>query len=152
MFLLGLLCWNAVLEIQGCGGKRKGGYGDKGGKGEVNKDPPAVPGPCKCIGSDAFKDSKKKFKKFPEDTGKWCNKWDFEYSRSCKDDENDDKDWKMEWCDKKYCLVADDCELDDVETQYAGNFAEDHKMNGKWSSKNCDESLYPKTEENKTSP
>jgi hypothetical protein len=61
------------------------------------------------------------------------------------------EDWKAEWCDKIYCLVPKDCEVGDVELQYDGNFGtgaadEDdaaHKMDGYWSSKNCDASLWP---------
>jgi hypothetical protein len=89
-----------------------------------------------------YKDSKKFFKKFPEDAGKWCNKWDLEYNRQCKNEDNDDPVWKMEWCEKTYCLVPKDCELDDTEVQYEGKYAEEHGMDQMWSSKNCDESLY----------
>jgi hypothetical protein len=137
-FLFGLLAVNAVLEIQGCGGGE--GYGGKSEKGEVNPNPPKAPGPCECVGNPVFEDSKRMFKKFPADTGKWCNQWDKEFNRRCSSDEEND-DWKPEWCDKIYCLVKKDCELDDVEIQYDGNFKEDG-YDSMWSSKNCDASLY----------
>jgi hypothetical protein len=150
MFLFGLLSWKALLEIQGCGGGGMG-YGGKAEKGEVNPNPPKTPGPCECIGNDAFKDSKKMFKKYPEDAGKWCNQWDKEFNRRCSDkQDDDDTDWKAEWCDKIYCIVPKDCELDDVEKMFDGNFEEDHGMDGMWSSKNCDASLY--AAETTTSP
>jgi hypothetical protein len=154
MFLVGLLCWNAVLAIQGCGGGNGGGgggYGGKSEKGEVNANPPAPPGPCECIGGDQYKDSKKMFKKFPEDTGKWCNQWDKEYHRRCQDTSEDHDDWNMDWCEKLYCLVPKDCELDDTEIQYDGNFEEEHGMDSMWSSKNCDSSLWS-SEESTSSP
>jgi hypothetical protein len=138
----------AVLEIQGCGGGE--GYGGKAAKGEVNPNPPKAPGPCECVGNPTFKDSKKMFKKFPEDTGKWCNQWDKEYNRRCSDDEPNE-DWKPEWCDKIYCLVGSDCTLSDVEMQYDGNFKEDG-YNSMWSSKNCDASLYPVEAETTVAP
>jgi hypothetical protein len=99
--------------MQGCGGGLGGGYGGKSQKGNVTANPPIAPGPCECIGNVAYKESKKMFKKFPEDTGKWCNQWDKEYHRRCVDEENMAKeDWTAEWCDKIYCLVPKDCELD----------------------------------------
>jgi hypothetical protein len=144
LLVFGLVSWKALLAIQGCGGG--GGYGSKGGKGEVNANPPKAPGPCECIGNDAFKDSGKMFKKFPEDTGKWCSQWDKEYNRRCADTDEERDDWKPEWCDKIYCLVPKDCELDDVAKHYDGNFADEFGMDGMWSSKNCDASLFPKVE------
>jgi hypothetical protein len=153
MLLLGLLCGKAVLEIQGCGGgEGYGGYGSHSEPPTVHPDPPTPPGPCECIGSDAYEDPGKGFHKFPKDTGKWCFEWDLEYNRKCKHEDNEDTDeWKMAWCEKKYCLVSKECELDDATIQYDGNFKESHNMDKLWSSKNCDETLW-EAEETTASP
>jgi hypothetical protein len=149
MLLFGLLCSTALLEMQGCGGfggRKEGGYGGKSEKAASNPNPPAAPGPCKCIGNKAYNSSKKLFKKYPADAGTYCLDWDKEHNRRCEpEDDKDDEDWKPEWCQKIYCIVPKDCELDDTSKQYDGNYAgaDRHNMDGYWSSKNCDASLYP---------
>lgn len=149
--LVGLLCARAALELQGCGGAGYGGggYGGGGKQGTEHPNPPAAPGPCACIGSSAFNEPNKPFARMPKDTGKWCNQWHGEHMANgrharCKDGGADGDDWKKEWCEKVFCIVAEDCEVDDTAKMYDGNFVGDpHYMEGFWSSKNCDESLYP---------
>jgi hypothetical protein len=160
MLLCGLLSSTALIAIQGCGGGRDGGgYGGKSQKANNTANPPKAPGPCKCIGDPAFADSGKLFKKYPADTGKFCSNWDKEYNRRCEEggesgkDGKVDEDWNKEWCEKIYCIVPKDCELDDTTPQYDGNYAEDpHKMTGYWSSKNCDASLVTGSGSKATTP
>jgi hypothetical protein len=154
MLFLRLLCGKAVLELQGCGGDDDyGGYGSHSGDSATpHPDPPKPPGPCECIGSAAYKEKGRGFHKYPEDAGKWCYRWDLEYNRNCKHRDNEDTDdWKMEWCEKEYCLVPKDCEVDDTKIQYEGNFKDSHKMDQMWSSKNCDGKLW-QAEETTASP